>query len=504
MPLNIAKPTSQGLLEVSDRLGLGLSAEQVADYVGIVAANVRSYEIAAQVADAAAAPAPQGREHTVPPAAENAKNAWYVRSAIRESAGGPLAGRTIAVKDSIPVAGLPMLNGSNIFDGYVPEFDAEVVRRVLAAGAEITGKAHCEYLCLSGSSHTNITGPVHNPWADGYAAGGSSSGAAVVVALGEADMALGADQGGSIRIPASFSGIVGMKATTGLVPYTGIASLEASFDHVGPMTRTVADNALLLGAIAGPDGVDPRQQGVAPADYAEALALSAKGLRIGVVPEGFALPGHDPEVSTRVREAAEVFRRLGADVIDVSIPLHTKGSDIWNAIARTGIVENFLIGDGFGLLRDDFYPISMMRWVREHAAGISEAPPSAKLNFLVAEHVKQQVGAAGYGYGVNAARVLRRAYDEALDVVDILLMPTTAMTANRLPGASASLRDEAELSLAMTGNTAPFDVTHHPAISLPAGSAGGMPVGMMLIGKHYDESTLYRAAHAYEQTGQGL
>lgn len=504
MPLNIARPTAHGLLEVSDRLGLGLSAEEVADYVDIVAANVQSYEIAAQVADAAAGPVPQGREYTVPRAEDNAKNAWYVRSAIRESDEGPLAGKSIAIKDSIPVAGLPMLNGSNIFDGYVPEYDAEVVRRVLAGGAEIVGKAHCEYLCLSGSSHTNITGPVHNPWADGYAAGGSSSGSAVAVALGEADMALGADQGGSIRIPASFSGIVGMKATTGLVPYTGIASLEASFDHVGPMTRTVTDNALLLSVIAGPDGIDPRQKGIEPADYAAAITLGAKGLRIGVVPEGFALPGHDPEVSKKVRAAAEVFRRLGADVIDLPIPLHTKGSDIWNAIARTGIVENILVGDGFGLLRDDFYPISMMQWARAHAAGISEAPPSAKLNFLVAEHVKTQVGAAGYGYGVNAARALRAAYDAALDVVDVLLMPTTAMTANRLPDASATLQDEAELSLAMTGNTSPFDVTHHPAISLPAGSAGGMPVGMMLIGKHYDEATLYRAAHAYEQTGEGL
>src|SRR5207244_2136526 len=154
-------------------------------------------------------------------------------------------------KATIMLAGVPMMNGASTLEGYVPDFDATVVSRILDEGGEIIGKTHCEYFCLSGGSHTNATGPVHNPHRMGYSAGGSSSGSAVVVALGEADMAMSGDQGGSIRLPASFSGICGMKPTWGLVPYTGIMPIEIFVDHTGPMTATVADNALLLEAIAG-------------------------------------------------------------------------------------------------------------------------------------------------------------------------------------------------------------------------------------------------------------
>ena len=160
------------------------------------------------------------------------------------------------------LAGVPMMNGAATMEGYIPDIDATVVHRILDAGGTIVGKAHCEYFCLSGGSHTSATGPVHNPHKMGYSAGGSSSGSAVLVALGEVDMALGGDQGGSIRMPASFCGIYGMKPTHGLVPYTGIMPIEIYVDHTGPMTANVADNALLLEVLAGPDGYDPRQYNV--------------------------------------------------------------------------------------------------------------------------------------------------------------------------------------------------------------------------------------------------
>ena len=181
-----------------------------------------------------------------PPPEENTHNAWYVKTAIKGAASGPLHGKRIAVKDNVMVAGVPMMNGCSILEGYVPEIDATVVQRILDAGGEIVGKVHCESYCISGGSHTGAKGPVHNPYKMGYAAGGSSAGSGVVVALGEADMALGGDQGGSIRIPACWCGIYGMKPTHGLVPYTGIMTIEIFVDHTGPMTRTVTDNALLL------------------------------------------------------------------------------------------------------------------------------------------------------------------------------------------------------------------------------------------------------------------
>src|SRR6202012_5737058 len=196
-------------------------------------------------------------------------------------------------KDNVCLAGVPMMNGASTLEGYTPDVDATIVTRILDAGGTILGKAHCEFFCLSGGSHTGALGPVHNPHKQGYSAGGSSSGSGALVAAGEVDMAIGGDQGGSIRIPSSFSGIYGMKGTHGLVPYTGVMPIEVTIDHTGPMTRNVRDNALLLEVLAGADGLDPRQGTPKVSNYTEALGGGAKGLRIGVVKEGFGHPSSE-------------------------------------------------------------------------------------------------------------------------------------------------------------------------------------------------------------------
>ncbi|MFE2942989.1 amidase [Streptomyces sp. NPDC059255] len=504
--MTIPAPTHQDMLAISERLGLGITEEQSKIYAEVVAKSITTYGPVAEISaeDTPLRPAGGSREHTVPTAEDNRHNAWFVRSSITEKSTGPLAGRTVVVKDSIPVAGLPMIAGSNLFEGYVPDFDAEVVRRVLEAGGTVSGKAHCEYLCFSGASHTNVTGPIRNPWGDGYSTGGSSSGSAALVALGEADMSLGADQAGSIRMPSSFCGIVGLKPTTGLVPYTGIPSLDAEFDHVGPMTADVADNALLLSVLAGPDGIDPRQHGVEPSDYQGALDQGVKGLRIGVLKEGFEVPGTQRAVAERVRAAADVLARLGATVHEVSVPQHRLGLDIWSTIGWTGMTETALRHNGIGIYRDDHYPVSLMEWAHRHGSAIDQAPPSVKLFFVISEYVTKHIGYAGYGRGVNAARVLRGKYDEILKDVDLLLMPTTPMTALPLPDPSSGIEDELRTSHPMAFNTAPFDITHHPALTLPCGPGDNdMPVGLMLVGRHYKEATVYRAAKAYEDTGEG-
>ena len=200
-----------------------------------------------------------------------------------------------------------MMNGASTLEGYVPDVDATVVTRILDAGGEIAGKAHCEYFCFSGGSHTNATGATHNPHKRGYSAGGSSSGCAALVGAGEIEMAIGGDKGGSIREPASFCGIYGMKATHGLVPYTGVMPIELTLDHVGPMTATVADNALLLEVVAGADGLDPRQYAPQTAAYTEALGGDIAGLKVGVVAEGFDWPHSQPDVDAKVRAAVEVL-----------------------------------------------------------------------------------------------------------------------------------------------------------------------------------------------------
>src|SRR5690606_28239957 len=314
-------------------LGFPIDEATACEYVELLAGNLAAYDVLAALPDELPPVRHPRTPGARPPPEENPLNAWYVRTRIAGAADGPLAGKRVAVKDNVCVAGVPMMNGSSTLEGYVPEVDATVVARLLDAGAEIAGKAHCEAFCLSGGSHTNATGPVRNPRRPSHGAGGSSSGSAALVAAGEVELAIGGDQGGSIRIPSAFCGTVGMKPTHGLVPYTGAMPIEITIDHLGPITANVEDNARMLEVMAGPDGLDPRQ-GPMPAErrYVDGLEGGVAGLRIGVLGEGFGLPNSDPVVDDQVREAARTFAKLGAHVRDVSVPMHAVGPAIWTGI----------------------------------------------------------------------------------------------------------------------------------------------------------------------------
>jgi len=476
-----------------------LTAERIAELTPIVEGLLGAYAFVEGAPDFLPA-APAGtRSHRIPSAQDNPYNAWFIRTSIKGSAEGPLTGKRVAIKDSVMIAGMPMINGSRELEGFEPEFDATVVTRILAAGGEIVGKTHCEYFCLSGGSHTGAGGPVRNPHNPDRSAGGSSSGSAVVVSIGEADMAIGADQAGSIRMPASFSGVVGLKPTWGLVPYTGVAPIEPQFDHVGPMTATVRDNARLLEVIAGPDGLDPRQLGVTTQAYVSELERGIRGLRVGILKEGFDHPNSEADVDSSVRSAAKVLAKLGAEVVDVSIPEHMIGPAIWAPIALDGLTHTVVTGSGFGIGRDDVYPTSFMQHLLARKAGLGELPQHILLMMLSSELVRLRRGYSLYGKAVNLARGLRATYDRALKDVDMLLMPTTPMKATPLPPADAPLALSWQRASEMFTNTCAFDVTHHPALSLPCGMSEGLPIGMMLVGRHCDESSLYRAAHAFEQ-----
>jgi amidase len=279
----VRPPSKDELAAIARGYGMHLSEA--------VAGLLSSYDAVGELYAQTAPAPPAGRTWKRPEAAENPLGAWYVRTEIQEAAEGPLAGRRVAVKDNIEVAGVPMMNGSRTLEGFVPSRDATVVTRLLAAGATIAGKAVCEDLCFSGGSHTSVTGPVRNPWDTARTTGGSSSGSAALVAAGQVDLALGGDQGGSVRIPSSWCGTVGHKPTHGLVPYTGAFPIEFTLDHLGPITRTVADAALMLSVIAGRDGWDPRQpDGVQPDDYAGALSRDVRGCGRAWWPRGSASP----------------------------------------------------------------------------------------------------------------------------------------------------------------------------------------------------------------------
>lgn len=493
------KPTHEEMAEVARDLGMHLSAAEIDSFLGLMDGTVAAYTALEDMPDVLPRVAYPRTPGYQPSAAENPHNAWYVKSRIEGAAGGPLKGKTFAIKDNICVAGVPMMNGASTLQGYVPDVDATLVTRILDAGGTVLGKSHCEYFCFSGGSHTGALGPVINPHKAGYSSGGSSSGSAALVANGDVDMAIGSDQGGSIRMPSSWCGIVGMKATHGLVPYTGIMAIEATLDHIGPMTANVADNALLLDVIAGSDGLDARQIEVRRGDYLGALGQPVKGLRIGVVREGFGHANSEADVDAAVKRAAAQFGKLGAVVEEVSIPMHTVGMIIWTAIAHEGATTQMMHGNGFGFNWKGLYVTSLQRAHDAWRQRADELSDTVKLTMLFGHHVLKKYRGHHYAKAQNLNRQLRAAYDEALSKHDLLLMPTTPMKATKIPPADCGVAESCARGLEMIANTAPFDASGHPAISIPCGTSNGLPIGLMLIGKHWDEATIYRAAYAYEQ-----
>lgn len=277
-------------------------------------------------------------------ALETDKGGWATKCIAKSISAttGLLKGRSIALKDNVALAGVRCTNGTAAME-WTPEVDATVATRIMDAGGIITGKAACENACLEGVSDTSVTGKVHNPYADGYSAGGSSSGSGRLVASGAVDLAIGCDQGGSIRIPSSNCGIVGLKPTWGLVPYTGIISLECTIDHVGPMARNAPDISRLLEAIAGPDGVDDRQSTYLPPQtlqYTSQLdgflstslkdpSKSLEGIKVGMLQEAFNMANMDSNIKRVCEAAVSKLRDLGAEVRDVSVPTHRNAAIVW-------------------------------------------------------------------------------------------------------------------------------------------------------------------------------
>ncbi|MBC2640561.1 MULTISPECIES: amidase [unclassified Rhodococcus (in: high G+C Gram-positive bacteria)] len=496
---SLPAPDSARLAALNEHFRFGLSAADLEEFAPAVEATLTASIAVEQLYERAVPPVPE--RSWAPPAPEHDRlGAWYVTTEIAGSTEGPLAGRTVAVKDNVAVAGVPMMNGSRTVEGFVPRHDATVVRRLLDAGATIAGKSVCEDLCFSGGSFTSQPGPVRNPWDITRNSGGSSSGSGALVARGEVDLAVGGDQGGSIRIPAAFCGIVGHKPTHGLVPYTGAFPIERTIDHLGPMTRTVADAATMLSVLAGTDGADPRQSHpVEPVDYAAALTEPTSGLRVGVVSEGFGTAVSDPEVDAAVRASVEVLRGAGLAAEPVSIRWHLDAMHVWNVIATEGAAYQMLDGNAYGMNTDGFYdPELVAHFARQRLERGHELSKTVKLVGLSGRYTFEIGGGKYYAMARQLVPELRAAYDAALADFDVLVMPTVPYTARQIPPADVALGDYLDVALSMVGNTAPFDVTGHPACSVPAGLVGGLPTGMMIIGKRFDDATVLRVAHTYE------
>ena len=503
--MTLRRPSRKDIVELSQRTCVNLTEPEVEIIHDLVNVNLNLYDELDQMPEPVRQVTPAVRiPGARPTPAEDPLNA-IVRYVDVKPVGdlkGPLSGKRIGIKDTVCVAGIPTTCASKLLYDYVPDVDATVVKRILEAGGHITAMLNTDDFSFSGGGHTSTYGPGLNPASPKHIAGGSSCGSAAAVATSMVDLALGGDQGGSIRMPASWSGIVGLKATHGRIPYTGIAGFDPTIDHIGPMTRTVEDAALLLSVIAGKDetSADPRQPTTLPKeDFSRTLTGSIRGMRIAVVEEGFATPESTEEVNEAVYEAVKFLKHLGATVEKVSVPAHKQVMPIWTAVAVEGGLDCFYHGlNAYGTKAwyNTRQMAAMSKAIKTNGGDFS---PTTKVGVILAAYMKEQYHGVYYGRAQNLSRVLTQAYDRVFESFDLVVMPTTPQTAHELPPMpEVDRRTHITQALNMLANTATFDLTGHPSISVPCRDVKGLPVGMMFTGKSFDEASVLRAAHAYE------
>ena len=388
---------------------------------------------------------------------------------------GPLHGIPIGLKDLFYTKGVRTTSGTRVMGDFVPDVDAAVTERFRRAGAILMGKLQMHEFAFGPSSENPHYGPARNPWDTDRVTGGSSGGSASAVASGQCMGALGTDTGGSIRIPSSLCGIVGLKPTFGRVSRRGVYPLSSSLDTVGPMTRTVEDAALLMNAIAGHDPLDPSSAPVPIEDYREGLERGIEGLRIGIPQEHF-YDIIDDGVKNAVLDAVRVLENAGAEVEDVSIPMLRYALPISGAILYAEAAET-----NFEYLRD-----------RADELG-SDVRTRLEIGVLVQ--------AADYLKAQRARTLFDRQIDETMRRYDLLMAPSTPITAPGIGQAAVRVGEETEAAPVLLSRlTRPFNICGLPAVSVPCGfSASGMPMGMQIVGRAFDEAGVLRAAHAYQQ-----
>lgn len=444
---------------------------------------------------------------------ENVSNAWAYKYTIEDkkpelSKSRPLAGKTFCLKDCVQVSGVPQVLGTRAFKPWVPEADATVVTRILEAGAKIVGNATCEDQCSTTCSNSSAIGNIDNPYGKGHSAGGSSSGCAYLVSTDVVDMAIGADQGGSIRIPSAHCGLVGLKPTYGLVPYTGISQLETNIDHAGPMTKTVSDNAILLKVIAGQDGFDDRQNGApmvegVPDFYRDMLSSTVTGMKIGILKEALELPSITEEVKDKFSETIDKFKKLGVDVVEVSIPEHQYAGEIWMVGQRiAGLMNKMGTETGRMILGSTKYQKHTIPLTQEQ---FDNSPVNVRNNIINGLYLIENYPGL-YTKSTNLCIKIRKAYTEALKHVDAIVMPTTPRIAPKHGIRSGTPIESIKNTIGLNCNTGIFNMTGHPALSLPIGFVPSeedpkikFPAGFEIISQYFAEGKIYALAYAFEK-----
>jgi aspartyl-tRNA(Asn)/glutamyl-tRNA(Gln) amidotransferase subunit A len=407
----------------------------------------------------------------------------------------PLAGVPVGIKDVLITKGVRTTAGSKILGNFVPPYDCTAIARLEAAGAVVLGKLNCDEFAMGSSNENSAFKPVHNPRDLSRVPGGSSGGSAAAVAADMAVATLGSDTGGSIRQPASFCGVVGLKPTYGRVSRYGLIAFASSLDHIGPLTKTVKDAAIMLRTIAGRDPMDSTSADLPVPDYVAELDKPVKGMKVGVAKEYFG-EGLDAELRTSIEAVIEKLSKLGCEIVEVSLP-HTKYAiPAYYLVATAEASSNLARFDGvrYGFRAKDVRSLSdMYRRTRDQGFGAE-----VKRRIMLGTYALS----AGYydAYYLKAQRVrtlLTRDFEDAFQKVDAIVAPTT-------PTAAFKLGEKVDDPLAMylaDIYTVTANLAGIPGISIPVGvTKAKLPIGMQIFGKHFAESTILRVAHAYEKS----
>ncbi|MEK7693433.1 MAG: Asp-tRNA(Asn)/Glu-tRNA(Gln) amidotransferase subunit GatA [Chloroflexota bacterium] len=407
---------------------------------------------------------------------------------------GPLLGVPVAIKDVLTTSGVATTCGSKMLQNFVPPYDATVVSRLFDAGAVMVGKTNMDEFAMGSSTENSAYHPTHNPWDLTRVPGGSSGGSAAAVAAGEAIYALGSDTGGSIRQPAALCGVVGMKPTYGRVSRYGLVAFASSLDQAGPLTRTVRDTATVLNVICGHDAADSTSAPLDVPDFAADLDKGVKGMRIGV-PKEYMPPTLDAGVRARVDEALAALEAQGAIVDrDVALPSTGAALAVYYVIAPSEASANLARYDGvkYGFS----YQQGEGMWDNMEKTRGRGFGAEVKRRIMIGTYALS----SGYydAYYLKAQKVrtvIRREFDAAFETYDALVAPVTPTTAFKIGEKTA---DPYEMYLNDVF-TLPVNIAGLPGLSVPAGFVDGLPVGLQVIGKPFDEAAVLRVAHAYEQ-----
>jgi aspartyl-tRNA(Asn)/glutamyl-tRNA(Gln) amidotransferase subunit A len=432
---------------------------------------------------------------------------------------GPLAGLPVVVKDVFCTDGFRTTCASRILESFIPPYDATVVRKLKEAGAIIVGKTNMDEFAMGGSTENSAFGETHNPWALERSPGGSSGGAAACVAASMVNLSIGTDTGGSIRQPAAFCGVTGLKPTYGRVSRYGLIAFASSLDQAGPIAWSAEDAALLMDVIAGHDPLDSTSVDVPTNSYSQSLAQSLTGLKLGIVKEHFGA-GLDDEVAAAVKAAIEVYRSLGATVQEISLPHSKYAVATYYVIAPSEASGNLARYDGvhYGRRANEKEMLTVLAAERKslEAAGDEKAlrnldTPLVRLyrqsrSEGFGPEVKRRIMLGTYalsaGYydayylqAMKVRRLIRGDYDAAFEKVDLLIGPVTPTPAFKL---GEKLDDPLAMYL-LDIYTVSANLAGVPAISLPCGqSTGGLPIGLQLQGPTFSEDRLLRAAHMFQ------